>query len=398
MTSIVDDENFELYVYDLHPSDDVREAIDLYIEALDLSYSNLNLNINDYISIDKEFEDDIYINESSFNKDIDEVMKPYEKLNDGMQSLLLRIIVNDFNEKFFIYKEAASKGKINYAFPIQEWSIKEYDDKFSNQLIESLAYSISNINLPKDLSLEKKLTVLNPFIVRKLKCLNNSYFLSNSSKIEKSNSFDFLKDDETLSTSELIPDYIKTYGNIVDKYFYVSGKPYFLKDKLFLLALRDDPFIENKAYFYINKEEGKDNALSDVNLKGLFNYFLNANLENQENLESFKAFKEITGGLESLKEAKKNPNMKDKSMKTYLNALASYVNEMKDVINLENSDIEKYGIRLIKTIEKAFDVNNRLINDDKAIKSEYFEYFLMKVDNLNLEKDNKKTSKKIKKF
>lgn len=395
MTSIVDDESFELSVYDLHPSDDVREAIDMYIEALDVSYSSLN--INDYISIDKEFEDNVYIDDRAFDKDIDAIIKPYEKLNGDMQNFLLKTIVNDFREKFFIYKEAAGKGKIKYAFPMKDWSIKEYDDKYSNQLIESVAYSISSIILPENLSLDKKLTVLNPFFVRKLKRLSNDSFLSNLSIIEKNESFNFLRDDESLSTSELIPDYIKKHGNVVDKYFYVSGKPYFLKDKLYLLALRDDPFIENKAYFYMNKD--KDNALSDINVKGLFNYFLNANLETKENLEAFKAFKEISSGLESFKNAKTNPSIKDKSMKTYLNALASYVNEMKDVVKIENKDIEKYGIRLVKTIEKAFDKNDRLINDDEASKSEYFEYFLMKVDNLELEKTNRKTSSKsLKKF
>lgn len=393
MTSIVDDEDFDLSVYDLHPSDETREAIDIYMAALDTSYSNLN--INDYVSIDREAEDGVYIDEGSFEKDISQMFKPYEELNNKVAEYLLSVIVSDFREKFSLYKTAINKGKMTNPFPMNEWKIKEYEDKYSNQVIGSVLYAAWELDFPESFSIENKLKVLNPFIIRRLKRLNNDMFFSNISKIEKNESFKFLEKDNNFLKSETIPDYVKKNGNVVDHYYYLSGQPYYLKDKIYFLSLRDDPFMENKANFYLKE----DSSVSDLNLQSLFNQFLNSNLKSKENLEVFKAFKEIANSLPSLKDAKENPNLKDKTMKVYLNALVSYINEMREVVKLEDKDIEKHGISLIITIEKSFDRDNLSMSDEKAKATDYFEYFLMKVDTLNLEKNNKNVaSKTLKKF
>lgn len=384
----------DLSRYDLQPDDNIEKLISVLNNLYEISEPSMS--VTDYVSV--EDDSNTVIDEGGFSRELTNIFKPILQATSEASQVIESMVIDDLREKLSKYKKAVEGNIAKLNFPLDSWNIKNYSTYFGDTLLSSLGAYILDIKLPDSFSIQEKLSFYSPVIDKNLRESNDlSTFCLG--KWDSGIYAQFLKGiNDKLTEKEKVSDYIKEKGGPLDVYYELRGMPYNMKNKVFLNALSKDPFIEGLAHHYIKNNDYKDSELSYL-LKSFINY----HISNENRLQNFKPFVELSNSLPSFKaEGKKGDEIereRDKALKIYLNALVSYVNELKDVITLSQKDLESIIAKTITTIFNASGLSG--YTEDKAKKSTHFEYALMTFDKLSnntLEAQEKPNQIRTKKF
>lgn len=343
-----DEVNFE-------PSELAREAMSSYKEADDLSW--IELDINDYVDGDSE---DVYVNESRFTKDMDEVRKAPEKVIDMMSSFVENIFKGEFYQKMEFYKNAVEKAGANCRFPIDEWR-KGYAN-----IIKDNDYIFMNVKLTDAFTNEEKIEFYqDALIVQLSKKVNSESDLIFKRGVNEREVFDRWKE---LDFSHL--DINITSPSVLDNLYYQAKKPYTLRYTVYVNAIFEDPYLEGKAldYYKLAKAENKNTGTDIKIMEEAFIKLMTAMSVNKERREAFPPFKE------ELSQAKKLDS--DESMRLHLNLTMSYLAEMKEFFPTVMDSLLETVLK--NMISESLGSNNK--NNWKN--SPYYSYAIMNFDNM----------------
>lgn len=339
---------------DFKPSDLARGAMSSYKEANDLSW--MDLDITDYVDGES---DDVYINDSRFNKDLGELRKAPEEVIGFMSSFAENIFKSEFYNKINFYKNAVEKAGANCLFPIDEWR-KGYPN-----IIKDNDYMFMNVKLTDAFSNEEKIAFYQePIIADLCRRVNNESDLIFKRGVNEREVFDRWKE---LDFSHLNIEV--SSPSVLDNLYYQAKKPYVLRYTVYVNAIFEDPYFEGKALdYYKLAEEDKENSRTNMKImEEAFVKLMRAMSVHTERREAFPPFKEELSQAKGLDS--------DEKMRLHLNLTMSYLAEMKQFFpEAMKGLLEDVLKNIISASLKDNDKNNWK-------NSPYYSYAIMNFDN-----------------